>query len=394
MNAEQVGDLDFPREVVITHDGVRPDHGASRHVHGFRLESGHDSHLATGCASLPLASAWQRRQGIELSLERAVLHATVAELEARVRSGSLPPSERTEKVTQIVFAVEDYAYLEALLNEKHCQWQEPTPRAYRCRATARPDDDRTTPRHCTLCPLPDSRVLCDHLQHPRATSYQAGGGVPLQRDIASAMCAIGEQIGAGHECLPNGRPCWERRIGVGPNPAELIAQPARALVDEIDFLNLIWRSRGWSAFLSAAELRSVSDLHLDCLSGEEFQTRACTLALLLDGIDVTDAAGPLAHHDDDPTRPKRPRLVVLEKLAERDAAQCVDDVKRLRQVHKTRNSFPVHAGSSGATALAALGIRVPTDDWSDAWLRLLSNAAISLRNIRVAFNSAPPAANE
>jgi hypothetical protein len=330
------------------------------------------------------AVAGFRHQGNEWIVD-LLTKTGLEELERRLRSGVYPPEQGD--YDEAIFTSDQYELLQAIADrEKNCLWQERHPRGWICKATRAGEDERTTPKLCAACEIPDARLICDQLVFPEVRVLTPHEN--LKRVAVRALCNIGNDPTNGALCRPGGLPCWERRLDVGPSLPDPPADVARLAADEIDYLELVYRDRYGPKVWTIPQARSISELFGDCDSAEDFSRRLAALADLLGKLDPYGELTEEQRNTDDGKRVGP--LVALRRVMERDYPEAVSAVERLRRIPDARNQFPAHTRSEKLlVAFRELGVDFPASDWKLAWLQVLTAFWSSLRTIRSAIQSGP-----
>jgi hypothetical protein len=74
-----------------------------------------------------------------------------------------------------------------------------------------------------------------------------------------------------------------------------------------------------------------------------------------------------------------------------DYPAAVPHVESLRRIPDARRVFPIHSRTDEVVeTMRALGIDYPTENWHDAWLRVLAVFLTALGGVRAAIQSGEP----
>lgn len=109
---------------------------------------------------------------------------------------------------------------------KQCQFSNQHGRDYLCMAADVEKDDSeglTAPYICSNCPVPDSRLVCEHVTGLGTVAPRSMGKDIGDRLVSRVGCALGKQISDVANCVPEGCDSWtyvccieeERPFGFG-----------------------------------------------------------------------------------------------------------------------------------------------------------------------------------
>jgi hypothetical protein len=352
--------------------------------HWFSFEREGEERGAVIVVSRQVAALLPR---VEVDPAKAAILVGLPVLEAQFRSGA--PAEDENGRVRFPITTDMQEQLEAVVRHKSCRWQRRTPPGLVCDATPLGEDARTTKPACAACTIPDDRVICRHLVHPDVRGWQ-GMGTGLGRDVHGVFCEAGQDIGAGAECVPGGKPCWERVVA-DPTPA--VGEPppdvAERSADEVDYFRLVYRDRYGASVLTVPQARSISQFFGTCDSEADFTRRVTALADLLAHLQPYEQLSPEEQTDDQGHRVGS--LVALRRVMGRDYPAAVPHVEALRRIPNARRVFPIHSRTEDVVAaMRGLGVDYPTTDWHGAWLSVLGVFLASLGGVRAAIQSGEP----
>jgi hypothetical protein len=316
-----------------------------------------------------------------------MLEAGLDDLERGLAAGIYPPDGADRLEVMFTSDSDDrlWAYED---REKHCRWQTRTEIGWSCEATPDLDHDRrTTAVLCAGCVMPDERVICPHLVHPSIHLVRSEEGVYSRVPYAAPFCQIGNDPGVGKECYLGGKDCAVRIVETrrSLDPPDDVARRA---ADEIDYFALVYRDRyEGSRVWSIPQARTISEFFGTCEDAEDFQRRVAALADLLSRLSPYHQLEEEKRKD--ATGNQVGPLIALERVMERDHPEAVAAVRLLRRIPDARNSFPIHTRNEKLLdAMRDLGVDFPAVDWNLAWLQVLTAFWSSVRDIRVALQTA------
>ncbi|MGD9570934.1 MAG: hypothetical protein AB7V62_03480 [Thermoleophilia bacterium] len=265
------------------------------------------------------------------------------------------------------------------LGEKRCAFQTKSSRGLWCEAV---DVGRRAPTAlpvCRACALPDDRIRCSALSHPKVQHHPPAGG-PL---VVSAFCELGQPDPDGR-CRPGGRDCWHFGV-VAPvrAPESLRSDAPERLADEVTYLRLsLERLLGTRLPRGSGELGIGVRLASSCAGREQFEDKVRAIGSLLAPMHVGKAAEALGVPGVDP---KAGSLValgqVLDHLTSPEGPHAAP-IKALRRLIDVRNLTSHHNADDRLFALTELGLELPIEEYGAGWLRVAGAAERALRQLR------------
>lgn len=312
-------------------------------------------------------------------LGKTMLPFGLDRIQTMVRAGNYS-KEYTGRVTEIVLTQEDLTEQSAAaLLKKQCLFQTRPQEGLICQIRWGRDylEGRTTPSLCAKCSMPDKRLLCTNLMHPRISATETSSG--MSRTVWSAMCEKDEDPGDTSNCIPGGKNCWEQVLEIRKSPVVIPSDLADRVADEIDFLNLSFREKyRLERLIRVSQARTVSALFGVCVSEEDFMYRVAAVSDLIDKLSVDTLL------DKNTIAGLEGSLNKLEAFVNKEYPGFAHDiVTPLRHIVTLRNSFPIHSRSEDLLeSFEALGIEWPIVDWQGALSKVLHTLWISLRELR------------
>lgn len=296
-------------------------------------------------------------------------------LRRRIQAGEFP-DEQVSSYFDIRLSATELGD-EGALHGKQCSYQISGLGGLEC-AVAEDNKPMTTRSTCDRCRVPDSRIVCDRLAHPRTHLLM---GVGLIRS-ATALCDIGQPDHDIQLCIPGGKECWRQEVVLKGGDAVLPPDLADRLVDELDFINLVFKDRHRNRVINISQARSVADLAGPCENEEAFTHKLAVLGDLMSQFDLTWAF-PEGVPRDERGQPLKPIAQLEMFLKEKYPFVVTQVIKPLRRINRIRNTYPVHSATADVLALfESLGISYPILNWDIAWNKVLHNYLRALRTLR------------
>jgi hypothetical protein len=245
-------------------------------------------------------------------------------------------------------------------------------------------------RHkCNTCAMPDARVSCVHLHHPRMV-HSTGGEAPR---FAGAECDIGRgEVAQPDKCRPGGHGCWACAVPMAPAPS-VVTSPL-ALHEHLDFMDSVWRNVFGEHLLRVRAATVAGKLATPCESQQDFEVKLSALADLLNSLEVSDALLVEADKASKDYEKGRTLARVTSALRRRFTDEedgpgmeeaAVRHIGVLRDAMGLRRGYQ-HTGSNAAGRLPEMfgrfGLTYPLADPVDAWSRVRGKVVTSLAALR------------
>jgi hypothetical protein len=166
---------------------------------------------------------------------------------------------------------------------------------------------------------------------------------------------------------------------VSPTEDQSIEVPVSpfTLPASLDYLDAVWRLHFGSQLVIPPGVERSARLAFTATTSEEADSRLSALAELLKNLDVPGTPGVGGH------ALERLKAYLLTHLPAESHPRITDAVEILDAARSLRVGGQHHAASPGfIAACSRLGLRYPISDWSEAWSRIQSMAAVAINAIR------------
>jgi len=338
-----------------------------------------------------LASCWKLEE--EKTIRDYLLHIGLPKVEEYLKTGNLPvhrtslsPLGYGESIPEIVLHTENQP-TERLLLEKQCKFRIKSPTGEICKIAYKPDKATpgiTTRETCNKCPLPDDRIRCEYLWHPQTIIQHASG--QYIRRLGEAICAYsGTSISYAEQCIPGSKNCWKRIFEIPEPEIKIPSDLSARVVDEIDFLNILFQEKYKLQPLIPKYARSIHDLTGDCSTKEEFTHKIAVIGDLINQIKIGTLLTQ-GEKEDLKNKNRKGSISELESFLKREYPNLpLGLIDKLRKIVDIRNNFPIHSRERTLSAFEDFGIKYPLENWNDSWQKILCGFWQSLHELRNAI---------
>ena len=309
----------------------------------------------------------------------------VRQIERYISIGDFPPDRRDPKPFSFDMSTwEEITQFCESRHEKECSYQVLEGRQLFCSAVIQGasaeikdiNGNRLAPTsrsNCSKCNMPDERVVCSHLIHPKVG--QVGQSWATGLTLVAALCDKGaDKIGDGSRCYaPGGLECWERLFEPDlPKPGRQISP--YDLPTALDYLDDTWRLAFGKKqrLLKLGTVSNYASLSLPCSHIDSFKSAVSALDDTLKLMSIPDDLIPGSDRDKEEIKGDKTlnRLAsCLRDKLDADAFASADSaISTLRTLSNVRNALQ-HSGRANELMLKleALGVRTPPADWGAAW---------------------------
>lgn len=309
------------------------------------------------------------------------IRATALKIVVDYLAGKRPDTIRRGDVNWITASASDLA---RYTNDRECTFQELKREGMHCAAKDATDSGQTTRHICTTCTLPDNRIRCVHLSHPKVRAWNSLLDKPSAhlRLAGHAMCDIGKTGAANPEnCTLGGHSCWQQVVEISTPTDRLEAGVEERVCDEIDHLNLIFKHYYNHKLIPISQARSIKELLTECKSELQLKTKIQSISALLDKIDVRRLINTTENLPG--TISELEAFLVQQAIPYNRAT-----IKILRDLRTIRSDFPAHNPPDKLIkAFRDLGLDFPITNHASAWKMILGIFTTALREVRIDITS-------
>ncbi|MFH1230053.1 MAG: hypothetical protein V1709_01010 [Planctomycetota bacterium] len=331
----------------------------------------------------------------DLLIGRMFFKIGLQRLKEKLASGNYP-KQSTINCEEILITSDNVPSDISQVLAKNCKYQQKELKGLICGIYGDshcPSDIITTSSFCESCSLPDTNLICSHLVHPASRTHREGYQI-TKRVIFEAYCNNKQPVDEStldaidawsYQCVPDLRPdCWEQIYELPLPDINIPVDLSSRVVDEIDFLNLLFDKKFNGQFIDISQARSIRDIGNDCKTEEEFVHKVQVIGHLINDIKIRDILP--AEKGSDKSGNKLLSIAVLKVFLDGNyqGAPAII-VTNLEHIRTIRDDYPAHTKTRRdvTVSLDALQINYPIQNWQDAWQKVLYAFWDSLNKLRL-----------